>query len=72
RDLYCIVPGYNKQLRLRNFQPAPGSSTILLENNKSLKAKQVGKDLVIDLSMVEPGEITPELFAIKLKAALKE
>ncbi len=72
RDLYCIVPGYKKQLRLRNFQPAAGSSAILLENNKSLKVKQVGKDLVIDLSTVEPGEITPELFVIKLKAALKE
>ena len=72
KDLYCIVPGYRKELRLRNFQPVSGSSVTLLEKNKALKSKQVGKDLVIDLTSIEPGDVTPELFVIKLKAALKD
>lgn len=69
KDLYCIVPGFRSQLRLRNFTAAPGTKAVLLGSKKSLPLKQVGSDCTIDLSL-KPGEVNADLFVVKLQNAL--
>jgi alpha-L-fucosidase len=69
-DLYCIVPSYSPNIRIRNFTPAKGTSISVLSNNKTVSMTTSGKDCVIDLSGMKPGDMPGELFVIKLKGAL--
>lgn len=50
KNLYCIFPSYNAQLRIRNFKPAAGTSASILGSKKSLVLKKVGNDCIIDVS----------------------
>lgn len=70
KDLFCTVPFYSGQLKLRNFKAAAGTTISILGTNKSLHLKQQGKDCIIDFTGIKPGEITSELFVVKLKNAL--
>lgn len=70
KDLYCIIPSYNPQVRLRNFKTLPGAAATLLASGKKLSWKQQGSDCVIDLSALKPGDTPAELFVIKLTNAL--
>ena len=70
KDLFCIVPGYQSTIKLRNFKPAAGTTVSILGSGKSVSFKQTGNDCIIDLSGVLPGEMSAELFVIKLKNAL--
>jgi len=70
KDLYCIVPGYRSSITLRNFKPAAGTKISILGNSKSLPFKQTGNDCIIDLSGLKPGELSAEVFVIKLRNAL--
>jgi len=70
KDLFCIVPRYSSTIRLRNFKPAAGTTMSILGNSKLLAFKQTGNDCIIDLSGLNPGDISAELFVIKLKNAL--
>ena len=70
KDLFCIVPGYRSTMKLRNFKPASGTTISILGNSKSLSFKQTGNDCIIDLSGLKPGDMSAELFVIKLKNAL--
>jgi alpha-L-fucosidase len=70
KDLFCIIPGYSPKITLRNFK-APAETTVsILGSGKSLTFKQAGNDCIIDLSGVKPGEMSAELFVIKLKNVL--
>jgi alpha-L-fucosidase len=69
-DLYCVVPSYSPNIRIRNFTPAKGTSISVLSNNKTVSMTTSGKDCVIDLSGMKPGDMPGELFVIKLKGAL--
>ena len=55
KNLYCIIPGFRSQLRLRNFSAASGAKATLLGSNKALSMKQAGTDCIIDLSSLNPG-----------------
>lgn len=70
KDLYCTLPAYIPQLRLRNFKLKAGAIAILLDGNKRLSYKQQGNDCVIDLSSLKPGTVPGELLVLKLKDAL--
>ncbi len=70
KDLYCIVPAYISQVRLRNFKPPSGSSVSILRTNKKLSGKQQSADYVIDLASIKAGEISSAPFVIKLQNAL--
>jgi len=70
KDLYCLVPNYKSQLVVRNFKAAAGSKAYLLSGGKSLPLRQQGKDCIIDLSAMKPGDIPAGLFVIKLENAL--
>ena len=70
KDLFCIVPAYSPKIKLRNFKPAAGTTVTILGNSKSLPLKQTGNDCIVDLSNLKPGDISSEIFVIKLKNAL--
>lgn len=72
RDIYCIVPSYRSSLLLKNITAAAGSKATILGTDKSLPWKQQGKNAVIDLSRVEPNDISLSgIFVIKVSNALK-
>ena len=70
KDLYCIVPSYVQQVRIRDLKPVAPVKAVLLGSNSNLSFKKNGNDCVIDLSSLKPGEISAEMFAIKLEGVL--
>jgi alpha-L-fucosidase len=70
KDLFCISPGYRQQFRIRDFKAKTGTTASILGLNKSLVIKNVGNDCIIDLSGLKPGDISSELFVVKIKNAL--
>jgi len=70
KDLYCIVPSYTQQVRLRDFIPTSAVKAILLGSGRNLSCKRSGNDCVIDLSLLKPGEVSAEMFVIKLENGL--
>lgn len=70
KDLFCIAPRYSSVITLRSFKPAAGTAISILGNDKALSFKQAGNDCIIDLSSLQPGDISAEIFVIKLKNAL--
>jgi alpha-L-fucosidase len=69
-DLYCIVPAYTPQVRIRDLKIAATTKATVLGNNKTFSCKQSGSDCIIDLSQVKPGEIPAEMFVVKLGGVL--
>ena len=69
-DLYCTLPFYQPQVRLRNFKIKSGAAVSILDTKKKLSYKQQGADCVIDLSGLKPGDIPGELIVLKLQNAL--
>ncbi|MGN6619357.1 MAG: alpha-L-fucosidase [Ilyomonas sp.] len=69
KDLFCIVPSYTSQIRIRDFKPAANSLSILGSERK-ITGKQSGKDFIIDLSSFKPTDLSTEPFVIRLQNAL--
>ena len=70
KNLFCILPAYMPQFRIRNFNPAKATQATVLGTSKNLKIKNDGNDCVIDLSNLKPGDNSAELIVIKLTNAL--
>jgi len=70
KDLFCILPRYVSQLRLKSLKLASNTRAQILSNGRTVPVKAVGSDVVIDLSGLKPGEAPAELFVIKLQNAL--
>jgi alpha-L-fucosidase len=70
KDLYCILPAYTPQFKLRTFHAGINTVATILGSDKTLKLKNAGSDCIIDLSGLKPGEVSSELLVIKLKQAL--
>ena len=68
-NLYCIVPSYNPQLLLRNYTLPAGAKASILGSRANIRIKQQGKDCVLDLSALHPGDVPSELFVIKITGA---
>ena len=49
-DLYCIVPAYSSQVRIRDLKISSNTKATVLGSNKTFSCKQNGNDCVIDLS----------------------
>lgn len=69
-DLFCILPAYMKQFKINDFRAPSGTTASLVGSGKLLSVKNVGKDCVIDLSGLKPGDVSAELFVVKLSKAL--
>nr|MBA4167407.1 alpha-L-fucosidase [Chitinophagaceae bacterium] len=67
KDLYAVVPGFSGNLILRNTKIPAGASASVLGIGRKISLKQSGKDCIIDLSAIKPGEINAELFVVKLQ-----
>lgn len=69
KDLYCIVPSYSPQIRIKNFKPAITKVSIL-GSDKTISGKQSGSDFIIDISSLHPEDIKTIPFVVKLQDAL--
>ena len=70
KDLFCTMPAFKSQLRIRGYKALPNTSASILGVNKKLVIKNAGNDCIIDLAGVKPGEINSEIFVVKLSNAL--
>jgi alpha-L-fucosidase len=70
KDLFCILPFYSAAFPIKNFKVPAGANASILGTKNFLPLKQVGNDVVIDLSKVKPGDVPAELFVIRLANAL--
>ncbi|WP_343673781.1 alpha-L-fucosidase [Chitinophaga sp.] len=65
--LYAIVPGYVPQVKIKDYMPSKKVTVSILGCTKKISGKQVGKDFVIDLSGLTPGDLPTGLFTIRIK-----
>jgi alpha-L-fucosidase len=71
KDLYCILPSYRPWFELKNISPGTTTKLTVLGTSKNIPWKQQGKNVMIDLSALRPGEIDRNnVFVIKLANAL--
>ncbi len=71
KDLFCILPSYSSNLKLKNIKCSPLVKASVLGSSKVIPWKQQGMNVVIDLSAIKPGDISPTgVFVIKLSNAL--
>jgi alpha-L-fucosidase len=67
-DFYCILPAYQKNITIKNVKLPTNTTTSILGSNVKVAWKQKGKDVLIDLSNLRPGDISPTgIFVIKLQ-----
>ena len=70
KDLYCILPAYRSSITLKDL-PGNHLEAMLLETGKELPVRRKGDEVVVDLSMIRPGEISPSgIFVIKFTSLL--
>ncbi len=70
-DVYCLVPAFAPQVRIRDLSVSSSVKASLLGSRKPLPCRQTGKDFVIDLSSLHPGDVNGDVFVIKLAGAAK-
>lgn len=70
KDLFCTLPSYVPQFRIRNFKVPQGATASVIGSYKKLPVKNIGKDCVIDLSGLKPTDVPSTLFVVKLKNVL--
>lgn len=71
KDLFCIIPSYTPQLILKDIKLPAAAKASLLGASKNIVWKQQGKNVLINLSAVKPGDISSSgIFVIKVSNAL--
>jgi alpha-L-fucosidase len=65
--LYCFLPTYQPLVTIRNYTPAKGAVVSILGSGKAIKWQQKGKDCVVDLSALHPGDVAEGMLVIKVK-----
>ncbi|HJT74899.1 MAG TPA: alpha-L-fucosidase, partial [Chitinophaga sp.] len=65
--LYCIATSYQPSLVIKNYTPAKNATVSVLGTSGPVTWKQQGKDCMIDLSRLRPGDIGKGLFVVKIK-----
>ena len=70
KNLFCIVPTYSPELRLKNIKLPAGTRVSILDGNRALPWKQNRSDAVIDLTKLKPNDLHTEVFVVKLEDAL--
>jgi alpha-L-fucosidase len=67
-DVYCILPSYRTSITIKDLKLPTTTQTTILGSNVKCTWRQKGKDVLIDLSHLRPGDISPTgIFVIKLK-----
>jgi len=70
KDLYCIFPNYSSQLTIKDLKLKRGAEATILGVDRKLKIKSAGKNLIVDASIIKPGEISGQLMVLKLQNVL--
>jgi alpha-L-fucosidase len=70
KDLYCIVPSYSSQIKIHDVKANSATKASVIGSSKKVNLKQVGNDVVIDLSAMKPADMNAEMFVVKLQNAL--
>jgi alpha-L-fucosidase len=70
KSLFCSLPAYMPVLRIKNFNAAAGTAGSILGTDKKIGVKNAGKDCIVDLTALKPGDLPTSLFVIKLANAL--
>jgi alpha-L-fucosidase len=71
KDLYCIMPSYSTSLTLKNIQLPAAAKVSVLGAKHNCTLKQQGKNIIIDLSAMQAGDISSSgITVIKLANAL--
>lgn len=65
--VYCFLPAYQTQVTIRDYTPAKGAVVSILGSSKAIKWQQKGKDCVVDLSMLHPGDVPAGMLVVKVK-----
>lgn len=66
-NLYCILPSYKKSITLKNIELTKNTKASVLGSNKNIIIKAKNKDTFIDLSSLDPTDISNSgIFVIKL------
>lgn len=69
-DLYCTVPSYRDKLTLKNISIKPTTKVALLGSGKTIPTKKEGNNLILDLSVMRPGDVSSSgIFVVKLSNA---
>ena len=67
KDLYCTVPSYRDKLVLRNIAMKATTKVTLLGSGKTIPIKKEGANLVLDLSVMKPSDVSASgIFVVKL------
>lgn len=70
KDLYCVLPRYVSEFRLRGRVLPAGAVVTILGSEAAIRFKNEKADCVIDLSRVKPGDVGGELVVLKVKGVL--
>jgi alpha-L-fucosidase len=66
-DLYCILPNYQNSITIRDVQASADATITVLGSKHQPTWKRKGKNIVVDLSSLKPGDIsTAGIFVIKM------
>jgi alpha-L-fucosidase len=67
KDIFCIIPSYRSKLLLKDIKLPASAKASLLGAPTNIGWKQQGSNVMIDLSAIKPGDISPSgIFVIKL------
>jgi len=68
-DFYCILPSYKKSITIKNIQLPANIESSILGSQTKIKWKQKGKNVFVDLSQLQPGDISNTgIFVIKFSS----
>lgn len=70
KDLYCILPTFETQIKLKGLKVNSNIKATLLGSDKTLPIKAEGSDCLVDLSALRPGDLKNQIFTIKLAGVL--
>ena len=67
-DVYCILPSYRNNITIKDLKLPATTKTTILGSNVKCTWKQKGKDVLIDLTHLRPGDISSTgIFVIKME-----
>jgi alpha-L-fucosidase len=66
-DLYCILPNYQNSITIRDVEASADATLTVLGSKHQPTWKRKGKNIVVDLSSLKPGDISSAgIFVIKM------
>lgn len=70
KDLYCILPNYASKVYIKDLTVKGNTRVQILGYSKNLPIKNIRNNCEIDLSALQPGEISSKLLVLKLTNVL--